>query len=710
MGCFFCFRTRFDYHWGDSGMKTRVMIGDLRYYHAGILANDCMPLGVAYLKAVMDAETPEIDSRIYVYPDKLLAAMKAQAPDVLMLTNYVWNEALSCEFFRIAKQLNPNVLTVMGGPNIPIEPERQQMFMERYPQIDLYVLGEGDFLANTIVQRFIGVGHSLKGFKELDIASTALRRPDGSVIVTKVEPRHREISEIPSPWLTGIQDEFFDGRLAPMIETNRGCPFTCTYCVQGTSWYTKVHNFPIERMREEIQYIARRIHTHSPNMGTLRIADSNYGMFERDIEISGYIGEMQRDYGWPTFIDATTGKNRPERIIKSVEQVNGALVLYQAVQSLDEDVLRAVKRQTIKLDAYKALEVHMRGRGLRSISDLILGLPGESLESHLTGLKTLLNSNIDQRHNFQAMLLKGSEMEKQDSRDTFKFVSRFRVLPKNFGEFDEHRIADVEEIVVATDTLPFEDYITCRKWHLVSSVFWNDGWFDVVVKFCRENGIQNSDWWELMLPAMEEGTPAVRAFLDSFVGETKSELFEDRDECAAFYMQPGNFEKLERGEIGDNLMYRYRAIASFFEWDEICATAMGATARMLKERGVAQTIDNFDQFWADFTTFIRLRHASGSTEEQILAPASAELHYDFPAWTRRAVLGSPQAYRLPEAEEFEFALTEEGRSEMQSALKVWTTHIRGLSKLVTRIRMDAQIRSCTRISAPLRSLDVLAVA
>ena len=134
----------------------------------------------------------------------------------------------------------------------------------------------------------------------------------------------------------------------------------------------------------------------------------------------------------------------------------------------------------------------------------------------------------------QAMLLKGSEMEKQDSRDTFKFVSRFRVLPKNFGEFDEHRIADVEEIVVATDTLPFEDYITCRKWHLVSSVFWNDGWFDVVVKFCRENGIQNSDWWELMLPAMEEGTLAVRAFLDSFVGETKGELFEDRDECAAF--------------------------------------------------------------------------------------------------------------------------------------------------------------------------------
>ena len=52
-------------------------------------------------------------------------------------------------------------------------------------------------------------------------------------------------------------------------------------------------------------------------------------------------------------------------------------MLYQAVQSLDEDVLRKIKRETIKLEAYKALEVHMRGRGLRSVSDLILGLPGE---------------------------------------------------------------------------------------------------------------------------------------------------------------------------------------------------------------------------------------------------------------------------------------------------------------------------------------------
>jgi len=124
-------------------MAVRVFLGDLRYNYAGILANDCMPLGIAYLKAVMDRDDPsgEIESRTFVYPERLLEALKADPPDVLMLSNYVWNEALSRAFFRVAKQLNPKTLTVMGGPNISLEVERQAQYLERYPEIDVYLRG-----------------------------------------------------------------------------------------------------------------------------------------------------------------------------------------------------------------------------------------------------------------------------------------------------------------------------------------------------------------------------------------------------------------------------------------------------------------------------------------------------------------------------------------------------------------------------------------
>jgi len=105
--------------------KPNVYLADLRYNYSGVLANDCMPLGVAYMKAVMDHDGLDIKSRLFAYPDRLLEAMTENPPDVLMVSNYVWNEALSLHLARLGKRINPRMLVVMGGPNISIEPERQ---------------------------------------------------------------------------------------------------------------------------------------------------------------------------------------------------------------------------------------------------------------------------------------------------------------------------------------------------------------------------------------------------------------------------------------------------------------------------------------------------------------------------------------------------------------------------------------------------------
>jgi radical SAM superfamily enzyme YgiQ (UPF0313 family) len=688
-------------------MHTNIFLADLRYNYSGVLANDCMPLGVAYMKAVMDRDCPDIRSRLFVYPDRLLEALKSERPDVFMLSNYVWNEALSFQFAKIAKQVRPDMLVVMGGPNISIEPERQIAYFDKHPEIDVYVLGEADFLAREVAMHYMDAGRDLKRMGEREVPSSLYRRPDGSTHRNNTWPRHKEVEEIPSPWLTGIQDEFFDGKLAPMIETNRGCPFTCTFCCQGTSWYTKVHNFSKERMREEIFYIGKKIKERSPNMGTLRIADSNYGMYERDTEISSYIGEIQREYGYPTFIDATTGKNRPERIIKSLEQVGGALVLYQAVQSLDEGVLKNIKRSTIKLEAYEQLQVHMRGRGLRSVSDLILGLPGESLKTHLAALHKLLDSGIDQLHNFQSMLLKGAEMETVEARKQFGFDSRFRVLPKNFGIYEGDKVFDIEEIVVATDTLPFDDYLTARKWHLTSSVFWNDSWFHSLLRYAQTFGIKASEWWDAMLPAMESGSPAVRRFLDDFVNETRNELFPTREACHEFYVREENFKRLQAGEIGDNLMYKYRALASFHIWPEVCQAALDGTRKLLEDRGLTAGIKDFDQFWNDYHTFVALQHAHGSTTDEIVAPATATLRYDIKRWLADGAPQDPSAYRLEEPTEFEFRLTEEGAREMRASLRVWGEELKGLTKMVTRINVAWQVRECHQMT-PERSFTHVA--
>lgn len=678
-------------------MKTVIYLADLRHNYGGVLSSDCMPLGIGYMKAVMDRDLPpdQVDVRIFAYPDDLLAAMRQQAPDVLMVSNYVWNEALSLHFLRLARQLSPTALRVMGGPNIPVEPERQVEFVEQHPEIDLYVIGEGDFLAGEVVRHFIAADGSIQAMGEREIPSCIYRRPDGQIVRTEDGPRNaaEAINEIPSPWLSGIMDRFFDGKLAPIIETNRGCPFKCSYCVQGTGYYNKVANFTLERLKEEIDYIGRTIRQRSPNVGTLRIADANYGMYERDTDISRYIGQAQRDYGWPTFIDATTGKNRPDNIIRSMEQVNGALVLYQAVQSLDEEVLRKVRRSNIKLDTYSKIQVHVRGRGLRSSTDLILGLPGESLKSHLDALYRMIDLGTDQAHCFQAMMLKGSDMEALETRRQHEFQTKFRVLPKNFGEYGGEKVFDVEEIIVATETLPFEDYVESRKHHMTFSVFWNDSWFSDLVSFSAQFGVKRSEWLNAMLQAMQADTGRVGQFLREFVAETKDELFDTRQACTDYYAQPDNFHRLCTGQIGDNLMYKYRAIASFLLWDEVCQLAMDATAALLKERGVEQ-IEDFDGLWHDLHQYVRARHATGTDLEQLLRPVTAVLRYDVATWIADGAPLQVGPYRLPAPQEFVFRLSPDGARELEAALKVWTSATIGLSKLVTRIRIAAQVRQC----------------
>ena len=327
--------------------KPKIYLADLRHVSGGLASNSVMPLGIGYMKSVMDKELPEVDCRTYAFPDQLLKTLKLDPPDILMLTNYVWNERLSRYFTKAMKELRPETLIVVGGPNIPIETDRQISFYESWTGLDVYVLGEGDFLATEIVRLYLGVGMSIAGLAESGIPSSIFRA-NGQIILGPAWKRELEIEKIPSPWLNGVQDHFFDEKLIPLMETNRGCPFKCTFCVQGDDFYNRLSHFDVDRIKEELTYIARRIRKVCPEMEMLTIADPNYGMYKRDVDISAHIGSLQEKYSWPSYVECSTGKNSPEKVIKSLEKTNGAMVMLHAVQSMDDDVLKSIKRSNIK--------------------------------------------------------------------------------------------------------------------------------------------------------------------------------------------------------------------------------------------------------------------------------------------------------------------------------------------------------------------------
>tara|TARA_Y100001934_G_C12376453_1_gene789509 strand:+ start:2951 stop:4984 length:2034 start_codon:yes stop_codon:yes gene_type:complete len=674
--------------------KPKIYIADLRHVLGKAISNSVMPLGIGYMKAVMDRDLPEVESRVFAYPNELLQALKSEAPDVLMLSNYVWNERLSRYFSKVAKGIKQDTLIVAGGPNIPMETDQQIKVVNDWKDIDVYALGEGDFLATEIVKRFLDANKSITKLAKNGVPSS-LYRSEGEIILQDMWKRGPELGNIPSPWLTGVQDNHFDGKLIPLVETNRGCPFKCTFCVQGTDFYNRIGHFSEDQVKEELTYIARRLKKTAPKMGALTIADPNFGMYKRDVEITTHIGTLQKNYGWPTFIDCSTGKNAPELVIKSIENTNGALQMLHAVQSMDEQALKSIKRSNIKLKTYEEVTKHLKDRGVRTYSQTILGLPGETLKAHIDGLHQLVDSNIDSLQNFQLMLLKGSEIENKETRDKFGFKTKFRLSPTCFGTYGGERVFDVEEIVIGTESLSFSDYIQARKYHLAYMVFWSQDWFNDLFHFFQNVGIKNSTCVEAIFEAMDSDEGEIKRFVHEFIEETGDELFSTPEECFQFYAEDKRFEKLVSGEIGDNLLNKYRAKASFLLWPKICKFATKAVKRLVLTEGSNVLDPEFELFWEDLCRYVEFRHACGQSGDDILSPVSCQLHYDISRWVADGHPKTFSLYKLETSKNVLFKLSETGANEIRNAVETWSTDIRGLTKVARHIKVTSQVRQYT---------------
>ena len=677
--------------------KPKIYLTDLRHITGGVISNTHMPLGIAYMKAVMDRELPSVESKTFADPHQLLEAIKTDPPDVLMLTNYVWNERLSRYFTKVMKRIRQESLVVAGGPNVPLKKESQIQFFKNWDDLDVYALGEGDFLATDIVSRYLDAGKSVAKFKKNGLSSS-IYGSNGQVICQPIEQRNLDLANIPSPWLTGVQDHFFiGGKFIPMVETNRGCPFKCTFCVQGTSYYNRMAHIPIDQVKEELTYIARRIKKVSPAIGGLCIADPNFSMFKRDVDISAHIGELQKDYSWPNYVACSTGKNAPELIVKSLEKTNGALEMLHAVQSMDATVLKSIKRSNIKLDTYQKVTSHLKEKGFRTFSQTILGLPLETIDIHLAGLRQLIDAGIDDMQNFALILLKGCEMESENDRDEYGFKTKFRLAIRAFGEYDSTPIFDVEEVVISTKTLSFDDYLQARKYHIGYRVFWCQDWFNDIFYYAKNLGIKFSSCAEAMIEAMNSDEGAVGKFIQEFMEETNGELFSTPEECIRFYSDENNFKKLKLGEIGDNLINKYRAISSFLIWPHVCKLAAKAAKELIISRASNKLHPEFDRFWEDLCCFVEAKHASGSSMDEILTPVSLQLQYDIPQWVADGHPNSLAPYKLETPQNFLFKLSETGSRELKKAMDTFSVDLLGLAKVVRNVKVSYQVRQAQKI-------------
>src|SRR5574341_367568 len=113
---------------------TLVTFADLSHTGVGVSANN-NPLAVGYIAAYAKAHLGDaIEPRLFKYPAALSTFLSTHRPAIACFTNYMWNTRLSCAFAHQVRRHVPGVVTVLGGPNYPLDATEQRDYLEHHPE------------------------------------------------------------------------------------------------------------------------------------------------------------------------------------------------------------------------------------------------------------------------------------------------------------------------------------------------------------------------------------------------------------------------------------------------------------------------------------------------------------------------------------------------------------------------------------------------
>lgn len=565
----------------------RIYLGDLTYDTVA-LSTEVFPLNIGYIASYCKKLFgSNVEITLFKYIKELENAIQKSPPNILGLSNYAWNHRLGIEIFRIMKNKNKNTLRVCGGPNFPADLETQEKFLNKFPEIDIYVPIEGETGFSNIVKRVMECESEeqfRKRVMESPIDGCITKSQDGKLQYSNPMIRINNLDDIPSPYVTGILDKFFDGRLTPMLQTNRGCPFSCTFCTDGKEEVSRVNQFSINHIKEELTYIGQ----HVPhNIHSLEISDLNFGMFPKDLEVCDIISEIQKTYRYPDLIQATTGKNRQERVIQAITKLKGSLRLMMSVQSMDQQVLTNIRRDNISVEKMMGLAPTIKENNLRTTSEVILGLPGESYESHLCTLKQLVSAGMDYVRPYTLMLIYGSELSTPIQREKWGFKTKFRVLPKDFTILSNgKKVMEIEEVVIATNTLKFEEYVELRTLAFIMFVSNIGILYDPILKLLREYNIDVFELFYRTLKQISQAPDTVKNCIEGFRHATIKELWDSPEEIEKYYQKDENYQKLLDGEDGINVIQHFHGLVTAKYMDDWTLFTMKIVQELFKESNI----------------------------------------------------------------------------------------------------------------------------
>ena len=657
----------------------KIYLGDLTYTTV-TLATEAFPLNVGYIASYCKKLFGnDVEITLFKYIDEIDKAVNENPPDILGLSNYCWSHNVSYEIFKMCKKTNPNVVTIWGGPNFPIDFPSQKKFMERYKEVDIYVPTEGETGFSNVVKKVLesnSVDEVKQQITQSPIDGCISRNEQGQIQYTIPTVRISSLDEIPSPYLNGMMDKFFDGKLTPMLQTNRGCPFHCTFCTDGRDEVNKVNSFSIKRVQSEIQYIAEHIpkNTHS-----LHISDLNFGMYPRDIEICESLAKIQEKFGYPKYIKCTTGKNQKDKIIKAIKKLNKSLRVTMSVQSLDPDVLNNIRRDNISVDHMLALYPAIKEADLQTTSEVILGLPGETYSNHIQTLRDLIRAKMDEIVVHTCMLLDGSEMNLPEERKKWGMKTKFRVLQRDFAELSSgKKVIEYEEVVVGSNTMTFEEYINLRNLAFIIFVTNQGIVFDAIQKLLREQDIDVFELYYGMLTNKKNSSGKTQKVIEQFKQATIDELWDSPQELLENFQKDSEYKKLLDGEAGTNVIYHYKAVVISEYMDDWTEHVIEAARILIKNSNNYN--DEFENQFESVANYCKGLSHNVLGQDRLDTNPQYEFEYDIPSWLSPKTNLKLNNFKLDAKLKISFQLDDEQFKMVQDNIDIYGHSRIGKSK------------------------------
>ena len=426
-------------------------------------------------------------------------------PAVVGLSSYVWNVSYNQVLAKAIKSRYPECKIIVGGAETPNDSNN---FFQDKPYIDYLVHQEGEVSFTGLLQSFIGLKD------EETIPGISINR-NGSTLMTGPSQRIADLSNVPSPYTMGLFDHL--PKLYPgviwnaIIETNRGCPFMCTFCDWGGVTFSKVKKFGLERIQEEFEWMGKN------KIEMVTNTDANFGIFkDRDMIITDMLISTKQKYGFPVLFDTNWNKNASVPLVDMAVKFMEADMLRRftmAVQSMNPDVLKKVKRVNLKEEAMTRVAQTALSKNININTELIMGLPGETWESWTKGYCDLLSRDIIIEV-YPCTILQNSEMNDPEYKKKHGITQvtekrQFSII-----------VDEYQETLTGTKDLPEEQMKKLWLWTWYTSMMDANGFTQIVTRYLnKRHGVPFEKFYEHLLDwGLENTNAAAHKWLKKWQG------------------------------------------------------------------------------------------------------------------------------------------------------------------------------------------------